>query len=153
MKTWMRLKACRSRTESGCNDGSVRMKRMRTFSIKKTAGRGSLSGKAVPGLLGGRVVLFDRMRRILAVMTVVAFPLALHAVPSRDRKEEPKKTTQVLTDEEREIIQNREVLENLTLLQNFDAIEFMDILNEMDPDWSESETKGPGKMEEGGDEP
>lgn len=120
MKTWMRLKACRSRTESGCNDGSVRMK---------------------------------RMRRILAVMTVMAFPLALHAIPSRDRKEEPKKTTQVLTEEEREIIQNREVLENLTLLQNLDAIEFMDLLNEMDPDWSESETKGPGKMEEGGNEP
>jgi hypothetical protein len=131
----------------------VRMKQMRTSSIQKIAGAAPLSGKAVPGPARGRGSLFGRLRGLLAVMSVMAFPLALHAIPSRDQKEEPKKTAPGLTDEEKEIIRNREVLENLTLLQNLDAIEFMDLLNTMDPDWSESETKGTGKKEEGGNEP
>jgi len=91
------------------------------------------------------------VRRCLILASVVIIPLVLQASPYQKQKQEAKDPPSKLSDEEKEIINNREMLEILPLLQNLERIEFIDLLNEMEPDWSDSEeSDGPeGKKEEG----
>jgi hypothetical protein len=68
-----------------------------------------------------------------------------------NEEEAAKNSTPEMTEEEKEIIRDREILENLVLLQNLDAIDFIDLLNEMEPDWLESEeSDNPAKDKEEG---
>jgi hypothetical protein len=96
-----------------------------------------------------------RMIKRLYVLIPVFF--SLMAVPSpgyQEQAPEEEKAETVLTDEEKEMLEDREILENLALLKDLETIEFMDLLNEMDPDWSESdEAVIPEEKEEEGQKP
>ncbi|MEJ2109519.1 MAG: hypothetical protein P8Z37_06320 [Acidobacteriota bacterium] len=83
--------------------------------------------------------LFDSYRLCLVLVAVLALPLLLQASPLQNEDPADSKPDAKLTEEEKEIIQDREILENLALLQDFDAIDFLSLLDEMDPDWSETE--------------
>ena len=49
-----------------------------------------------------------------------------------------KKSSVILTDEEKDIIKNREILENLDLLQNFEKFRFLGFFAEEDPEETKS---------------
>lgn len=92
---------------------------------------------------------FRAVQVCLLLMPLMVPTMALEASYSRGKAPEAESASSELTEEEKEMLQDREILENLDLLQNLDTIEFLDFLNEMDPDWSESDESAiPAEIEE-----
>jgi hypothetical protein len=124
---------------------------MNTISIHTVSRKGveTVSGLPVSGRF--QVWLVKRVRVLIPVFVSL---LAVHSFGYQEPAPEEEKKEPVLTQEEREMLEDREILENLALLKNLETIEFMDLLNEMDPDWSESdEAVIPEENEEEGQKP
>ena len=108
-----------------------------------------MSGFPVSGRFPIRLI-----KKFRVLIPVFISLLAVHSFGYQEQAPEEEKKEPALTQEEREMLEDREILENLALLKNLETIEFMDLLNEMDPDWSESdEAVIPEEKEEEGQKP
>ena len=81
---------------------------------------------------------------LLGMLLTAASPL----MASKEPKATEKKTV-ILTEEEKEILQDRELLENLELLQSFDKIRYLDLFTDQDQKTEESQAVPAKKKTEG----
>ncbi len=123
---------------------------MNTISIHTVTRKGVETVSApVPGRFPVRSI-----KRSCVLIPVFVSLLAVQSFGYQEKAADEEKEKPVLTQEEKEMLEDREILENLALLKNLETIEFMDLLNEMDPDWSESdEAVIPEEKEEEGQKP
>ena len=138
----VRIETGKSKMEEGMNTISIR----KVSSCKRV---GAEAGSPVSGRFPIRLI-----KGFHVLIPVFVSLLAIHSFGYQEQAPEEEKKKPVLTQEEREMLEDREILENLALLKNLETIEFMDLLNEMDPDWSESdESVIPEEKEEEGQKP
>jgi hypothetical protein len=74
--------------------------------------------------------------------------LAGAAPAGQKSNNDARKRPAVLTDEEKEIIDNREMLENLDLLRNFDKFRYFDLFVENEPKKETPPAKPAAKKDE-----